>query len=131
MNDSGSTQPSRPICSLQRVAQSPWIRVSSRSKIARAISAVLSSTSAKASGYLTQGRWIDGKCQALTIGMQIGRRAVQHIHHQFHATGFNPIANHVAQQAVAADLRIELAVEAQFDGFRRSEEHTSELQSLR
>src|SRR5476649_427551 len=118
MNDSGSTQPSRPICSLQRVAQSPWIRVSSRSKIARAISAVLSSTSAKSSGYLTQGRRIDGKRQTLTIGMQIGCRAVQHINHQFHAPGFDPIANHVTQQTVAAYLRIELAIEAQFDGLR-------------
>ncbi|CAI8923888.1 hypothetical protein EMIT0180MI3_360025 [Priestia megaterium] len=116
--DSPSTQPRRAICSLHSEAQSPWIRVSSRSKIARAISTVLSSTSARSSGYLTQGCRIDGKCQALTIGMQIGRRAVQHIHHQFHPPSFDPIANHVAQQAVAAHLRVEFAVQAQLDGLR-------------
>ncbi len=50
--------------------------------------------------------------------MQIRRRAVEHIHHQFYAARLDPIADHVAEQAVAADLRIEFAIEAQFDGFR-------------
>ena len=65
--------------------------------------------------YLAQGRWIDGNCQALSVGMQIGGGTVEHIDHQFHAACFDAIANDVTEQAVAADLRVEFAVEAQFD----------------
>src|SRR5471032_530835 len=118
MNVSGSTQPRRTICSLQRVAQSPWIRVSSRSKIARAISTALSSNALRTSGYLTQGTWIDRQRQTPAFGVQVGGRAVEHVHHQLHAPGLDPVANHVAQQAVAADQRVQFTLGTQLDGFR-------------
>ncbi len=51
-------------------------------------------------------RW---KVPTVRHRVQVGGRAVEHIHHQFHATGFDPVADDVAQQAVAADQRIGLA----------------------
>src|SRR5450830_1238676 len=118
MNVSGSTQPRRTICSLQRVAQSPWIRVSSRSKIARAISTALSSNALRTSGYLTQGTRIDRQRQTPAFGVQVGGRAVEHVYHQFHAPGLDPVTNHVAQQTVTADQRVQFTLGTQFDGFR-------------
>src|SRR5690606_20966150 len=59
----------------------------------------------------------DLQADALAAGMQVGGGAVQHIHQQFHSPGFDAIAYDVAEQAVAAYLRVDAAVRCQYDGF--------------
>ncbi|MCY1425180.1 hypothetical protein D9M71_409630 [compost metagenome] len=49
--------------------------------------------------------------------MQVGGRTVQHVDDQLHAAGLDPVADDVAQQAVAAYLAVELAAQVQLDGF--------------
>ncbi|OMP13619.1 putative RNA polymerase II CTD phosphatase Fcp1, partial [Corchorus olitorius] len=64
------------------------------------------------------GSWIDRQGYPLPVRIEIRGRAIEHVHRQLDAAGLDPVADDIAEQAVAAHLAVEGTVQAQGDGFR-------------